>query len=85
MDTTVILAQPRVSRLRAAVIYVNSVGLSRAASGCVGHPRKSIESIRENFPGPPFFWSTDRGIWRKKKGIGRRDLAAKIQVFHCPK
>ena len=48
MDTTVILAQPRVSRLRAAAVYVDRRGM-------VGHPRKSIEQIQENFPGPPFF------------------------------
>ena len=33
MDTTVILAQPRGSRLRAAVVYVDRSGLPRAQPG----------------------------------------------------
>ena len=36
MDTTVILAQPRVPRLRAAVVYVEDRGSVRAPLGMVG-------------------------------------------------
>ena len=38
--TTVILAQPRGSRLRADVVYVDR----RASPGIAGHPRKSIST-----------------------------------------
>ena len=69
MDTTVILAQPRVSRLRAAVVYVDG-------SGCAGHPRKCRILECQNFPGPPFFivffWPNDA----KKRRISSRDLGA---------
>ena len=41
MDTTVILAQPRVSRLRADVVYVHSWGM-------LGHARASAEIDRTN-------------------------------------
>ena len=53
MDTTVILAQPRVSRLRAAAKNV----LHRAAPSCAEHGRASAEIDRKHsgefFQGPP--------------------------------
>ena len=59
VDTTVILAQPRVSRLRADAVYVDwrsFGGLPRSASQDRG--------FSNVIPGAetPFFWPTDRGI-----------------------
>ena len=51
MDTTVILAQPRVSQLRADVVYVDEWGM-------IGHPRASAEIDRKHpgeFAGSPLF------------------------------
>ena len=81
MDTTVILAQPRVSRLRADAVYVEKRALREAPAG-----EFQDRGFSNVIPGAetPFFWPTERGIQRKKRPIGRRDLAAKIQVFHCP-
>ena len=55
MDTTVILAQPRVSRLRAAAGYVDS-------RGCVGLRGASAE-IEEKHSGEFFQGPPDRRIW----------------------
>ena len=44
MDTTVILAQPRVSRLRADAVYVD-------CSGSRGRIPRSMESIRDSWRG----------------------------------
>ena len=88
MDTSVILAQPRVSRLRAAAGYVDrrgSPGLAGAHRGFAGRiPDPGLPNA--GFArAPPKITATDSGFLRKKSGIGSRDLAAKIQVFHCPK
>ena len=48
MDTTVILAQPRGSRLRADAVYVDR-------SGIRGHPRKSTFASRGKFFRGSFF------------------------------
>ena len=56
MDTTVILAQPRGSRLRADAVYVACVGL---VSGLGRHPRASAEILdyeAQVWRGDPPFW-----------------------------
>ena len=50
MDTTVILAQPRGSRLRAAVVYVDASGLPRA---WFGKPDPYIGANRTGNLDPP--------------------------------
>ena len=50
MDTTVILAQPRVSRLRAAVVYVDSSGKVGAPPG---EPVDPLFCIRTRGTAPP--------------------------------
>ena len=81
MDTTVILAQPRVSWLRADAVYVDR-------RGCAGPPGRIPDPGLPNAGfarAPPKITATDNGFLQKKSPIGSRDLAAKIQVFHCPK
>ena len=88
MDTTVILAQPRVPRLRADAVYV----ANRACLGSVGHAWASAEidsfvSIR-NFRRPPLgvqsHNKSDAEQVRKSdlnKGEISRLLAAQTQGF----
>ena len=62
MDTTVILAQPRVSRLRAAAVYVDrrgSRGLPRAAADILDF---QMPVWREPPPNP---WFSVAGMMRK--------------------
>ena len=63
MDTTVILAQPRVSRLRADVVYVDRLGM-------LGHPRangRSIVLYRGKIGGDPPFELLHRRCKPQKK------------------
>ena len=86
--TTVILAQPRVSRLRAAAIYVHSSGMLGqrwAWLGIRGNPGFSNANI---FRRPPKIapnllsrYTEKCGKSAKKWGIGRRDLASQIAVL----
>ena len=59
VDTTVILAQPRGSRLRADAVYVANRALRRAPAG-----EFQDRGFSNVIPGAetPFFWPTDRGI-----------------------
>ena len=86
--TTVILAQPRVSRLRADVIYVDSrgmVGHAWAWLGIRGNPGFSNANIFRRPPkiAPNLFsgYTEKCGKSAKKWGIGRRDLASQIAVL----
>ena len=74
MDTTVILAQPRVSRLRADAVYVDRSGSVR---GTLDPGFSSARLAR----GPPrsvlFYWANSAHL----SPIHVRDLAAQIHSF----
>ena len=85
MDTTVILAQPRGSRLRADAVYVDR-------SGMVGHGLPSAEIYvygqGEIFPGTPFSAPNLSLVHPKKSGqsakkccVLRSDLTPRILVL----
>ena len=69
MDTTVILAQPRVSRLRADAVYV----ASRGSPGRTLDRGKAFGRISR---APPFFIVFDWPNDAKKRRISSRDLGA---------
>ena len=76
MDTTVILAQPRVPRLRADVVYV----------ACVGHESANARSRiykREFFAGTPQIPPQYLGIWRINSPILRWDFAGFVNGLYC--
>ena len=95
LHTTVILAQPRVSRLRADVIYVDDLaGFGRVCQGWAGfgirgNPGFSNAGI---FWGPPFGEANlSHGYTEKSETsaklcpIGRWDWTSQINVFHWSK
>ena len=66
MDTTVILAQPRVSRLRADAVYVDRSGSRGAPAGRTENQGKAFGRFAR---GPPF-----SGL-RIRESSGKKDLS----------
>ena len=84
MDTTVILAQPRVSRLRADAVYVDRRGSPGRTVDPGFASARFARRPPKNRPNLSHVYMIIRGKGAKKSRILTRDLAAQIAARSLP-